>query len=67
MIERNKGDTQVKGLSLQLNQEEVTKFRESLIRLLDQIEILESNQVQLDDIKTIYKLLDYFSKDSKIK
>lgn len=64
MIERNKGDTQVKGLSLQLDQEEATKFRESLIRLLDQIELLESDQVQRDNIKTIYKLLDYFSKDS---
>lgn len=64
MIERNKGDTQVNGLSLQLDQEEATKFRESLIRLLDQIEILESNRVQRDDIKKIYKLLDYFSKDS---
>jgi hypothetical protein len=64
MIERNKGDTEVKGLSLQLNQEEAAKFRESLIRLLDQIEILEIDQAQRDDIKTIYKLLDYLSKDS---
>ncbi|MDP3198926.1 MAG: hypothetical protein Q8M62_03800 [Algoriphagus sp.] len=64
MLEKNKGDTQVKGLSLQLDQEEANKYRESMIRLLDRIEILESDQVQRDDIKTIYRLLDYFSKDS---
>ena len=61
---RNKGDTQLNGLSLQLDQEEASRIRESLIRILDRIEVLESDQVQLYDIKEVFKLLEYFSKDS---
>ncbi|OOG69920.1 hypothetical protein B0E43_19615 [Algoriphagus sp. A40] len=62
--DRNKGDTQFSGLSLQLDQEETSRFRESLIRLLDRIEVQASDQVQLNDIKEIFKLLEYFSKES---
>lgn len=62
--DRNKGDTEINGLSLHLNQEEASRFRESLIRLLDRIEVQESDQVQLEDIKVIFKLLEYFSKES---
>lgn len=64
MIQRNKGDTQLNGLSLQVDQEEASRIRESLIRILDRIEVLESDQVQLYDIKEVFKLLEYFSKDS---
>ena len=62
--DRNKGDTETNGFSLHLNQEEASRFRESLIRLLDRIEVQESDQVQLEDIKEIFKLLEYFSKES---
>ena len=61
---RNKGDTQLNGLFLRIDQEEVSKFRDSLIRILDRIEVLESNQVQQEDIKEVFKLLEYFSKES---
>lgn len=64
MIQRNKGDTQLNGLSLRIDKEEASRFRESLIRILDRIEVLESDQVQLKDIKEIFKLLEYFSKES---
>lgn len=64
MIERNKGDTQLNGLSLRIDQEEASRFRESLIRILDRIEVLESNQVQLEDIKLVFKLLGYFSNET---
>ena len=64
MLERNKGDTQLNGLSLRIDKEEASRFRESLIRILDRIEVLESDQVQLKDIKEIFKLLEYFSKES---
>ncbi len=63
-MERNKGDTQEKAIPISINEEEALRFRQSLIRLLDRIEVQASDQIQLVDIKEIYKLLEYFSKDS---
>lgn len=67
MIERNKGDTKELGLQLRLNANEVGKFRTALIRILERVEVQSSDQAQQEDIKEIFKLLDYFSdkNDSK--
>jgi hypothetical protein len=63
-MERNKGDTQKKAFSVLISEDEALRIRRSLIRLLDGIEVQESDQVQLEDIKVIFKLLEYFSKES---
>lgn len=64
MLERNKGDTKEKVIPIQIKEEEVKRFREALIRILNQIEIQTGDQVQLEDIKEVFKLLEYFSKES---
>lgn len=61
MIERNKGDTKELGLQMSLDANEVSKFRKALIRILERVEVQDSNQAQQEDIKEIFKLLDYFS------
>lgn len=62
MLERNKGDTPKAGIQISLEVEQATKVKDALIRILSQIPVQESNQVQLNDIKEIFKLLDHFSK-----
>lgn len=62
MIERNKGDTKESGFQLVLKFQEVEKFRNSLFRILEKIEVQTSDQTGQDDIKSIYKLLDYLAK-----
>ena len=65
MIQRNKGDTKELGLQLSLDALEVAKFRNALIRLLERVEVQNSDQEQQEDIKDIFKLLDYFSESKK--
>lgn len=65
MIERNKGDTKEFGLQLCLQAQEVAMFRNALIRILERVEVKKSNQEQREDIKYIFKLLDYFSESKK--
>jgi len=64
MIERNKGDTKELGLKMSLDANEVSKFRKALIRILERVEVQDSNQAQQEDIKEIFKLLDYFSESN---
>ncbi|GAB2493402.1 hypothetical protein GCM10027164_24030 [Algoriphagus taiwanensis] len=61
MIERNKGDTSEFGIQIKLEAHQAIRCRDALIRILSQIPVQESNQVQLSDIKEIFKLLDYIS------
>lgn len=63
-MERNKGDTKRKAISISIHEDEALQFQKSLIRLLDRIEVQVSDQVQRDDIKVVFKLLEYFSKES---
>mgnify|MGYP005751466301 CR=1 FL=1 len=39
MIERNKGNTKELGLQLNLDANEVSKFRKALIRILERVEV----------------------------
>ena len=61
MIERNKGDTQRLHVQVSLQADQALKIREALIRTLDRIPVQDSDQVQLNDIREIFKLLEYFS------
>ncbi|SEG10970.1 hypothetical protein [Algoriphagus boritolerans] len=61
-MERNKGDTEEKPIPILIPEEEAQRFRIALIRLLERIEVQASDQVQLDDIKEVFKLLEHFSK-----
>jgi sulfur relay (sulfurtransferase) DsrF/TusC family protein len=61
MIQRNKGDTPRIGIQINLEVEQAARYKDALIRILSQIPVQESDQVQLNDIKEVFKLLDYFS------
>lgn len=67
MIQRNKGDTSPIGLQVILQVDQATKYKNALIRILNRISVEDSDQAQQEDIKEIFKLLDYFSdkNDSK--
>jgi hypothetical protein len=67
MIERNKGDTPETGIQISLEADQANRYREALIRVLALIPVQESNQVQLNDIKEIFKLLDHFSSKTDSK
>ncbi len=61
MIQRNKGHTQKFEMSFRFESSQVSKFKDAIIRILDRVKVQESDQVQLNDVKEIYKLLEYFS------
>jgi hypothetical protein len=61
MVYRNKGDTQDLENTVLIPKNEASQFRESILRILEKIELENSNKVQLADIKNIYQLLEYFS------
>ncbi|WP_297337988.1 hypothetical protein [Algoriphagus sp.] len=61
MIQRNKGDTQRLNVHFSLEANQASKIKEALIRTLDRILVQETDQEQLNDIREIYKLLEYFS------
>lgn len=67
MIQRNKGDTPETGIQISLEADQADRYREALIRVLALIPVQESNQVQLNDIKEIFKLLDHFSPNTDSK
>lgn len=67
MEERNKGDTPEIGIQINLEAGQASRYREALIRILSQIPVQDSNQVQLSDIKEIFKLLDHFSTNTDSK
>ncbi|REG77510.1 hypothetical protein [Algoriphagus antarcticus] len=60
--ERNKGDTQdLKDLVL-IPKEQVDQFSNSLLRILESIDLEKCDRVQREDVKNIYRLLTYFFK-----
>ncbi|WP_425639455.1 hypothetical protein ACPUEN_07395 [Algoriphagus yeomjeoni] len=66
MLERNKGDTQDLEKSVLIPKNEASHFKESILRILERVKLENCDsdthrKVQLDDIKNIYKLLEYFS------
>ncbi|WP_339880596.1 hypothetical protein [uncultured Algoriphagus sp.] len=61
MLERNKGDTQDLEKSVLIPKDEASHFKESILRVLEKLELENCNKVQQTDIKNIYKLLEYFS------
>ena len=61
MIQRNKGDTQDLEKSVLIPKDEASHFKESILRVLEKLELDNCNKVQQADIKNIYKLLEYFS------
>lgn len=61
MIQRNKGDTQDFEKSVLIPFEEVKPLKESLLRVLTTVKLEKSKSVQREDVKNIYKLLEYFS------
>ncbi|MDG1277538.1 MAG: hypothetical protein P8O16_09680 [Algoriphagus sp.] len=63
MIYRNKGDTQDLDKSVLIPKNEASQFKDSLLRTLELVELENSNQVQQEDIKNIYKLLAYFTEN----
>ena len=67
MIERNKGDTEELGLRINLDVNQASRFKNALIRILDKVEIQTGDQVQQEDIKEIFRLLDYFSERKNSK
>lgn len=67
MEQRNRGDTPEIGIQINLEAEQASRYREALIRILSQIPVQDSNQVQLSDIKEIFKLLDHFSTNTDSK
>lgn len=61
MLQRNKGDTQDLENSVLIPKDEASHFKESILRVLEKLELENCNKVQQADIKNIYKLLEYFS------
>lgn len=61
MIHRNKGDTQDLENSILIPKNEASQFRESILRVLENIELDDCMKVQQIDIKHFYQLLEYFS------
>ncbi len=61
MLHRNKGDTQDLEKSVLIPKNEASHFKESILRILEKLELENCNKVQLVDIKNIYQLLEYFS------
>lgn len=61
MLQRNKGDTQDLEKSVLIPKSETSQFQESILRILEKLELENCNKVQQADIKNIYKLLEYFS------
>lgn len=61
MVQRNKGDTQDFEKSVLIPFEEVKPLKESLLRVLTTVKLEKSKSVQREDVKNIYKLLEYFS------
>jgi len=61
MIHRNKGDTQDVERSVLIPFEEVKPFKEALLRVLKTVKLEKCKSVQREDVKQIYKLLEYFS------
>jgi len=60
-VQRNKGDTQDLEKSVLIPKNEASHFKESILRILENLKLENCNKVQQDDIKNIYKLLEYFS------
>ncbi|RIW13103.1 hypothetical protein D0X99_16970 [Algoriphagus lacus] len=67
MIERNKGDTEELGPRINLDANQASRFKNALIRILEKVEIQSGDQVQQEDIKEIFRLLDYFSETKNSK
>ena len=59
--ERNKGHTQDFQETILIPGSLVCRLNESLQRLLSIVDLEKSDKVQRDDVKNIYKLLEYFS------
>lgn len=62
MIERNKGHTIESTESVRIPCKDVIPLRDSLLKLLELVELNNSKKVQLKDVKNIYKLLDFLTK-----
>ncbi|PZX59355.1 hypothetical protein LV84_01386 [Algoriphagus ratkowskyi] len=62
ITERNKGDTQDLEDSILIPKEQVDQFSNSLVRILDMIDLENCDRVQREDIKNVYRLLTYFYK-----
>lgn len=61
MIYRNKGDTEDFENSILIPRNKASQFKESILRILESVELHKSMKVQQSDIKHIYQLLEYFS------
>lgn len=61
MIYRNKGDTEDYENSILIPRNKASQFKESILRILESVELHKSMKVQQSDIKYIYQLLEYFS------
>ncbi|WP_268035801.1 hypothetical protein [Algoriphagus sp. PAP.12] len=69
MIDRNKGHTKELDGIIQIPGAEAGLFRDSLLKILDLVKLEECSsdihrKVQREDIKHIYRLLEYFSKST---
>jgi len=65
MLERNKGDTQDLDDTILIPKEQASQFSNSLLRILESIDLEKCNRVQREDVKNIYRLLTYFFKVKK--
>ena len=62
MIQRNKGDTPKIEDSIRITKSQAILWKDSILRLLEGVEVGEGDRVQLEDIKNIYALLECITK-----
>lgn len=63
--EGNRGATQEFAKSVLIPRDQAFRFRDSLLRILQLVELEESDRVQQEDIKNVYQLLECIIENEK--